>query len=25
MPDPYQQNSKVADAPLEGTGNAQRQ
>jgi len=25
MPDPYQQNRKVSDAPIEGTGNAQRQ
>ncbi|MFT3996163.1 MAG: hypothetical protein QM667_02060 [Asticcacaulis sp.] len=25
MPDPYQQNTKVSDAPLEGTGNAQKQ
>jgi predicted small lipoprotein YifL len=24
MPDPYQQNKRVSDAPLEGTGNAQR-
>jgi len=25
MPDPYAQNTKISDAPLEGTGNAQRQ
>ncbi|ESQ81249.1 hypothetical protein [Asticcacaulis sp. YBE204] len=25
MADPYQQNQKVTEAPLEGTGNAQRQ
>ncbi|MFT4089758.1 MAG: hypothetical protein QM645_03425 [Asticcacaulis sp.] len=25
MRDPYQQNVRVSDAPLEGTGNAQRQ
>ncbi|MEM9965364.1 MAG: hypothetical protein AAGC58_08455 [Asticcacaulis sp.] len=25
MADPYQQNLKVSDAPIEGTGNAQRQ